>query len=147
MIRIPFVLIAILAFCLPPRIQSAEQEAAVITIERTGGYAGVDDHVSVYADGRFIDENGKVRHMAIASLEGFIRSMKKVGAPAPNMVTASQSYCSDCFTYTITICRSDVVEGFVVADPIFGSSEKDLDDARAIRDFLTIVFSKSGHKR
>ena len=146
MTRMLFVLIAILAFCLPPRLQSAEGEATVITIERTGGYAGVDDQVSVYADGEFISKNGKVRHMAPATMEGFIRSMEKVGAPAPNMAAVSQSYCSDCFTYTITICRGDVVKGFVVTEPIFGSSEKDPDDAQAIRDFLTMVFSKSDHK-
>jgi hypothetical protein len=143
----PFILTAILAFCLPPRIQSAEQEAPIIAIERTGGYAGVDDRVSVYADGKFIDENGKIRHMHPARVEGFIRSMEMVGASAPNMATVSQSYCSDCFTYTITISRGDAVEGFVIAEPNFGSSEKDPDDARAIRDFLTIVFSKSGNKR
>jgi hypothetical protein len=143
----PFLLVAILVFCLPPRIQSAEQEAPVITIERTGGYAGVDDRVSVYADGKFLDVNGKIRHMHPAGVEGFIRSMEKVGARAPNMAAVSQSYCWDCFTYTITISRGDAVESFVVAEPIIGSSEKDPNDARAIRDFLTVVFSKSSHKR
>jgi hypothetical protein len=147
MTRILFILIAILAFCLPPQLQSAEREAIVITIERTGGYAGVDDHVSVHANSEFINENGKVRHMTPAIIEGFIRSIEKVGAPAPNMATVSLSYCSDCFTYKITICRGDVAVGFVVAEPILGSSEKDPDDVRTIRDFLTMVFSKSYHKR
>ena len=85
MAGISVILIAILssAFSQQPQSEKLNVPAPVITIERTGGFAGVDDQVSVFPDGKVLDAAGKVRHVEPARLQGFIRSVEKVGAPAP----------------------------------------------------------------
>jgi len=143
MAAIPFVLIAILTSGFPQQPQSEEQNVPVITIERTGGFAGVDDLVSVFANGKVLDEGGKIRHIRLTGLEGFIRSVEKVGAPAPDEATVPQRVCSDCFVCTITVLRGEAAKKLVVEEPIRVPSEKGSEDAKAIRDFLSVVFSQS----
>ena len=145
MISILCVLVLILASCFPQRSQSEKAAAPVLTIARTGGYVGVEDRVSVFADGKIIDDIGKVRHVRSAMLEGFVRSVEKVGYSSPDKATTPRSMCFDCFVYKISVWRGDASEAFVFEEPFFSSSGSERDDTIAIRNFLGLVFSNS-HK-
>jgi len=146
MLGILLVFIATIASFVPQKFQSESPTGPVLTIERTGGFAGVDDHVSIYADGKVIDGVGKVLHIPPATIERFIRSVETVGTPAPGKGTAPQNLCSDCFIYRINISQNNALKSFTLGEPIVSSSEKESDDAKAIREFLKVVFIPSQHK-
>ena len=138
-----FVLFAIFAASFLQQPQSEKPEGPVMTIEREGGFAEVYDQVSVYADGRVIDEAGKVRHVRQSSLENFIRSVEQVSTVEPEKGTVFQGLCHDCFTYTIKTFKNESSKAFVLEEPVRRPSEKESNDTRTIRDFLSVVFSRS----
>ncbi|MBN1571104.1 MAG: hypothetical protein JXA73_24930 [Acidobacteria bacterium] len=140
------ILIAIFASCFPEQSRSENPNAPVITIKRTGGYAGVDNQIYIFADGKVIEETGKVRHVQPATLERFIRSMEKVGTMAPDKAAGFERYCFDCFLYTVNISRGDAINMFILKEPIPSSSKKEVNDAQTIRDFLSVIFSPSYQK-
>jgi len=146
MVSILLIFIAALAPLVPQQSQSESPARPALTIERVGGFAGVDDQVSISADGEVVDKAGKILRVGPASLEGFIRSIEKVGIPSADKATVPHGFCSDCFTYRISMFHRDIHKSFVVEEPIVFSSDKKSEDAKIIRDFLSLVFSQSRHK-
>ena len=136
-----FVSIAIIAATFSQQPQSEKPNVPAIMIERTGGFAGAENRVSVFADGKVIDGTGKIRHVRPSSVEEFIRSVEKVGAPAPDKAAVPQGYCFDCFMYTIKIPKDEAGKTFVFEEPITSHSGKEPEGIRVIRDFLAVVFS------
>ncbi len=104
---------------------------------------GVEHEVSLFADGKVIDAKGKIRHVRPALMQDFIRSIGKIHAAAPDKACVFQSLCFDCFRYTISISWNSMVETFGIAEPITITAEKGVDEARAIQEFLSDIFSQS----
>ncbi len=117
----------------------------VLTIERTGGFAGVHDQISIFPGGKVLDKTGKVRRVRPARIEGFIRSVEKIGASAPEKPTSAQAHCSDCFTYTIKILQGGTEKKFLLKEPLH-ISEEESEDSRSVHNFLSLVFSETPHK-
>ncbi len=130
-----------------PPATTPKTPAPAIIIDRTGGFAGVDDEVSIFPDGKVLDNSGKVRRIPPADLSRFIHSVEKVGIAAKHETQGkTSSHCSDCFMYAVKIQQGDTFRRFVIEEPILHASGKDAADIRVVRDFLAAVFGISSPK-
>jgi hypothetical protein len=79
----------------------------VLMFERTGGYAGVQEKIWVYPDGRAINDAGKTAKISPDVINKWLEKISTFPAlSAPDSFPAD-SYCMDCFIYQLTTYRKD----------------------------------------
>jgi hypothetical protein len=90
--------------------------APAICFERTGGFAGVSERFSIYADGRVVNEKGREQKIPPETVERFRHRFEALRSPKGNQPRRSQ--CRDCYQYRITVSVDSGVETFVLEDPL-----------------------------
>ena len=82
------------------------KSGAVITYERNGGPACVDELYAIYPDGRIVGDAGAQpveKTVTPADVEALLASVDDLGWFTDNMYTTSHTPCGQCFSYFTTV--------------------------------------------
>jgi len=97
----------VLAACgsLGAKAKDEADKEPVIVFQRSGGFAGVTEEWSIYADGKIAKKDGKELTVASAQVTALLAAIDTAGfyemkaGPGAGGPTS----CKDCFTYQLTV--------------------------------------------
>jgi hypothetical protein len=124
-----------------PQIQAktaAEQMQTgsfIISVERTGGIAGIHEKFSIYPDGRVTNAVGQTQQMPAQALEAIRRRVEALDVPKSCEIRVTGGLCSDCFQYRIILTGPSGTRTLVLEDPMAGSDSVSR-IARELRDLV-----------
>jgi hypothetical protein len=127
----------------PPHSQAQTKPAAapmqsgafLISIERTGGIAGIYEKFSINPDGRVTNAAGEMQQIPAQALEAIRRRVEALDVPKSCNIRVTGGLCSDCFQYVIILIGSSGRRTLVFEDPISGSDSVS-SIARELRDLV-----------
>ena len=108
-----------------PSASKIEVGDAIIVYQRSGGFAGVDEQWSLYADGRISDNKGNQKVVEGAQITALIDELKTAGVleMKDSMGSGISNACKDCFTYTITVNIDGKTKKIITQDNTKGVPE------------------------
>jgi len=87
----------------PPQEEHEQRDAALVSLERSGGFAGVQEKYEIYEDGRIINSRGTTIRVPAARVESILRRIAALDLPDSCRIQIPTGLCSDCFYYRITM--------------------------------------------
>jgi len=135
-----------LGFCPPLRPQDqkaagqTEQPTnALVVVERSGGYAAVQEKFEVYLDGKVINAAGLKRKVSASRLDSLLRNITALDAATPPRIDLrnKQWLCFDCFRYRITVFSPEGRTIIIDMDELeMGADTKISALTRSVRDLV-----------
>lgn len=78
-------------------------EGAVISYQRIGGIAGLDETWLIYADGRIVDPQGREQRVEPEQVQRLLENLNATGFFALDPAYQPENPCCDRFTYILTV--------------------------------------------
>lgn len=118
-----------------PAAEQMQAGNSLISIERTGGIAGIHERFSIYQDGRVTNAAGQAQQMPAQALEAIRRRVEALDVPKSCEIRVTGGLCSDCFQYIIILTGPSGKRTLVLEDPMAGSDSVSR-IARELRDLV-----------
>jgi hypothetical protein len=89
----------------------------MISFHRSGGFAGVDEQWTFYAEGKVVTAKGAEQAFEAAKVETLLSDIETLGFfELQDSYGSKFSACKDCFSYEITISRNGQVKTITFTD-------------------------------
>jgi hypothetical protein len=127
-----FVLIMLLTSCAPapqPEVPVekepvvGESQDFVITMEISGGIAGISEKYTVFSDGRIVSNQGKEANIDPENAADLFATIQELNFFDMQDDYTAFSTCRDCFTYIITVQNGDRVKSVRAEEGTAGSPQ------------------------
>ena len=102
----------------------SRSSGAAITLDRSGGIAGISEHWTIYLDGRVIGPAGEEASVPAGEVNQLLADIDAAGffewPPRPRSLQS----CADCFTYSLTVEYEGKVNRITLVDGESGAPEE-----------------------
>jgi len=88
----------------------------VVTLKRTGGFAGLSNEWRFYADGRLVKNGADDKMLQPAQVEALLETIRAAGFFQLEKDKYTAEVCQDCFVYTVTVIDQGGAKQVVVDD-------------------------------
>lgn len=109
---------------------------AVVTVVRSGGFAGVHHKFRIYSDGRIANSKGTAHRIPVARLHSILNRITALDLPKSYEIGIPGTLCSDCFHYVITIRTESGKVVLRMDESQMGGQDALSKTAREIRDLV-----------
>ena len=102
----------------------SRSSGAAITLDRSGGIAGISEHWTIYLDGRVIGPAGEEARVPAGELNQLLADIDAAGFfEWPSRPRSLQS-CADCFSYSLTVEYEGKANRIMLVDGEIGAPEE-----------------------
>jgi hypothetical protein len=108
----------------------------LVSIVRSGGFAGIHETFAIYPDGKATNPEGKMQQIQAKSLDSILRQIGALDLPRSCQIVFPPSSCSDCFQYRITLTGSNGTRTLILDETQIGGWDSVSKLAREIRDLI-----------
>ena len=102
----------------------SRSSGAAITLDRSGGIAGISEHWTIYLDGTVIGPDGEEARVPAGEVNQLLADIDAAGffewPPRPRSLQS----CADCFTYSITVEFQGKINRVTLVDGERGALEE-----------------------
>lgn len=108
-----------------PEEQTLLAEGVVIFVKRSGGFAGVDESWSFYADGKIVTNKGEQKTVTADQVSTLIEEINAAGFFEMNNSSGSEKFsnCKDCYTYQLIATSDGKVNSITIQEGATGVPE------------------------
>lgn len=101
-----------------PKEYSMLDEGVVILVQRSGGFAGVDEGWSFYLDGKIVTNKGEQKTVTAEQVTNFIDEINATGFFEMEYPSGSSklSNCKDCLTYVLIATNNGLVNSITIQE-------------------------------
>jgi hypothetical protein len=100
-----FALVLTACASLGAKAKDEANKEPVIVFQRDGGFAGVSEQWSIYANGKIVKKDGEEHNVGPAQVTALLEALQAAGfyemKASPSI--AGSGSCNDCFTYQLTV--------------------------------------------
>jgi hypothetical protein len=125
------------------RSSETNESDRIITVERTGGIAGLHRLLSINPDGTILDEKGNIKREPPQNIERFVRQIQKAAIVVTSPISSPTINCSDCFVYRITINGKGGPKLMIWIEPPISTTSSNPETIQMIQAFLHRMFDQS----
>jgi len=115
---------------------------ALISYQRSGGFAGISEEWTIYADGRVVSPQGQEYHVPPEQVLRLVDEIVALAFFDIQVPDSRFSTCRDCFTYQISVSDSQRVRALTFVDGAADTPPELRQVASLIEDFLSGVQSR-----